>query len=127
MSGKRVWVVEDDADVLEVLRLRLIGWGAQVRGFGHVAGIRAALGEVEPALPDLLLSDQRLPDGTGIEVARLLRAASPALPVLLASGDTSPDDIARLRASGLPVLHKPFTSEELLSALSALGLGDLRG
>ncbi len=67
-----------------------------------------------------LLRDQRLPDGTGIEVAGLLRRAAGTLQVLVVTGDTAPADIARLRESGLPVLHKPFSSDELLASLRAL-------
>jgi DNA-binding response OmpR family regulator len=96
-----------------------------VRDFGSVAGLRQALADATRVLPDLLVSDQRLPDGTGIEVAQLLRTAVAALPVLMVTGDTAPADIAMLQASGLPVLHKPFTSEGLLAAMHALGIGDL--
>jgi signal transduction histidine kinase len=125
LRGRLVWVVEDDDGVREALRLRLVGWGATVRDFGSVAGLRQALADATRVLPDLLVSDQRLPDGTGIEVAQLLRTAVAALPVLMVTGDTAPADIAMLQASGLPVLHKPFTSEGLLAAMHALGIGDL--
>jgi len=57
----------------------------------------------------------------------LLRAAAATLPVLVVTGDTAPGDIALLHASGLPVLHKPFTSEGLLAAIHALGVGDRMG
>jgi signal transduction histidine kinase/CheY-like chemotaxis protein len=123
LSGRQVWVVEDDASVREALRLRLSGWGAAVRDFGTVGAVRQALADAASVLPDLLVSDQRLPDGTGIEVALLLRAAAATLPVLVVTGDTAPGDIALLHASGLPVLHKPFTSEGLLAAIHALGVG----
>ena len=124
LYGRKVWIVEDDPEVLEALRLRMVGWGAHVQGFGHVGAVRQALADASRSLPDLLVSDQRLPDGTGIDVAHLLRAAAATVPVLIVTGDTAPNDIARLRASGLPVLHKPFTSDELLTALRALGVCD---
>lgn len=117
-EGRTLWVVEDDPDVLEALRLRLTGWGAQVRTFGDLDSFRRALGD---GRPDVVVADQRLPDGNGVDVARLLQAVDAHVPLLIVTGDTSPDDIALLRASSLPVLHKPFTSDELRSALSALG------
>lgn len=125
LLGRQVWVVDDDPGVREALRLRLIGWGATVRDFGNVDAIRRALAEDARILPDLLMSDQHLPDGTGIEVAQLLRATAGTLPVLLVTGDTAPGDIALVHSSGLPVLHKPFTSDALLAAVRALGVGDL--
>jgi CheY-like chemotaxis protein/anti-sigma regulatory factor (Ser/Thr protein kinase) len=124
LNGQQVWVVEDDARVREALRLRLSGWGAAVRDFGTVDAVRQALADSARVLPDLLVSDQRLPDGTGIEVALLLRAAAATLPVLVVTGDTAPSDLGLLHASGLRVLHKPFTSEGLLAAIHALGVLD---
>ena len=124
LEGRRIWIVEDDPEVREALRMRLISWGADVRAFGDVDSFRQALaGDA----PDLLVADQRLPDGTGIDVARLLRSRDAAIPLLVVTGDTAPDDIAMLRASGLPVLHKPFTSNELRAALRALGGAGRKG
>jgi signal transduction histidine kinase/CheY-like chemotaxis protein len=120
LRGRKVWVVEDDTDVREALCLRLGGWGATVHEFEDLGSVRRAIRRPQLELPDLLVSDQRLPDGEGIEAAQLLRTSDATLAVLLVTGDTSPADIAHLRASGLPVLHKPFTSDELLTAVRAL-------
>ena len=125
LQGLQVWVVEDDPGVREALRMRLIGWGATVRDFGDVDSVRRALDSTPRLAPDLLLSDQCLPDGTGIEVVQLLRSVAATLPVLLVTGETAPNDIALVHSSGLPVLHKPFTSEDLFAAVRALGIGDL--
>jgi CheY-like chemotaxis protein len=124
LKGQHVWVVEDDARVREALRQRLIGWGASVHDFGTVDSVRQALASAARARPDLLISDQGLPDGTGIEVAQMLRAVAATLPVLIITGDTTPSDIALLHSSGFPVLHKPFTSEGLLASIQVLGVGD---
>ena len=115
-AGRNLWVVEDDPAVREALRMRLAGWGADVRAFGDVDSLRRALADDRP---DLIVADQRLPDGTGIDVARHLQATGVQVPLLVVTGDTAPADIALLRDSGLPVLHKPFTSSELRSALHA--------
>lgn len=126
LRHRLVWVVEDDPDVREALRLRLVGWGASVRAFEQVAAVRSVLADGEEALPNFLITDQRLPDGTGVDVVQMLHATVPTLPVLVVTGDTAPGDIARLRASGLPVLHKPFTSDELLAMVQVLRADDLR-
>lgn len=125
LHGREVWVIEDDPEVREALRLRLGGLGATVRAFADLGSVRRALQRPPLALPELLVSDQRLPDGTGMEVAQLLRSHDATLPVLLVTGDTAPADIARLYASGLPVLHKQFTSGELLAAVRGLRRGSL--
>jgi signal transduction histidine kinase/CheY-like chemotaxis protein len=125
LQGRQVWVVEDDPGVRDSLRMRLIGWGATVRDFGDVASVRRALDCAPHLAPDLLLSDQCLPDGTGVEVAQLLRSVAATLPVLLVTGETAPHEIAIVHSSGLPVLHKPFTSEGLFAAVRALGIADM--
>src|SRR5207244_5799675 len=81
------------------------------------ADVRQRLTDPQP-LPALIVSDQRLPDGTGVECIALIRQqAERALPAVIVTGDTAPADMALLAASGLPVLHKPFGAEALLSLL----------
>nr|HET7858093.1 ATP-binding protein [Caldimonas sp.] len=118
LEGWRVWLVEDDPDVREATRLSLVRWGAEVRSFAGAAGCLAAIDE--GAAPDLLVTDQRLPDGSGVGVAAHLRLRVPQAPVLVVTGDSAPDDLALLAASGLPVLHKPYASADLYAALVAL-------
>ena len=63
------------------------------------------------AAPDLLITDQRLPDGSGLALALAVCVERfGRVPVLVVTGDTSPVDVAQLRASDLPVMHKPFAS-----------------
>lgn len=120
LRGWHVWVVEDDSDVREAIRLRLVDWGAAVQVFASVGAVRDALAQAGSTRPGLLVCDQRLPDGTGQALVQSLRVTQPDLKVLVVTGDTAPHDIARLRASGLPVLHKPFTSEDLRTALGPM-------
>jgi len=68
----------------------------------------------------LVISDHRLPDGTGVDVIGWLRRADPALPALIITGDTSPQQIQRLHDSALPVLHKPFRAEELRAMIETI-------
>jgi CheY-like chemotaxis protein len=42
------------------------------------------------------------------------------LPALVITGNTEPAEIAKLEASGLPVLHKPFRADQLHAALAAV-------
>ena len=72
--------------------------------------------------PNLILCDFRLRDGrTGIEPIQTLRDAfGAAIPAALLTGDTAPDTIQTIRASGLPVLHKPLKPAKLRAFLSHL-------
>jgi CheY-like chemotaxis protein len=68
---------------------------------------------------DLLVLDIRLPDASGLELARTVKQRRPALPILFVSG------YPELLGEGLPesvsaFLAKPFTSEQLIGAVRQL-------
>jgi signal transduction histidine kinase/CheY-like chemotaxis protein len=121
LRGCRLWLIEDDAAVREALALRLRSWGADVHTLASVAAVRTQLSLCAVAAapwPELVVSDQRLPDGSGLECIELIRAqAGHAMPALIVTGDTAPADVERLRATGLPLLFKPFRPAELLARL----------
>ena len=123
LHARVLWLIEDDAALRDALSLRLTRWGAQVTALASVADVRRQLDTCAAApalLPALILSDQRLPDGSGLECIALIRAAAGhPVPAVVVSGDTAPADLARLAAAGLPVLRKPFRAAELLALLHA--------
>jgi len=126
LDGLLVWLIEDDTAVRDAMVARLRQWGAQVRALRCRADVERELADATPlptlpalpAVPALIVSDQRLPDGTGVHCVALVRQrAGRFVPALIVTGDTAPSDIARLASSGLPILHKPFSGGELLSSL----------
>jgi CheY-like chemotaxis protein len=119
LAGWQFVVVEDDPAVREALQMRLAQWGAEVAVFDGVAGLRQALAAGELSGADLVVTDNRLAGGGAEEVVRMARLHLGGVRALVVTGDTSPDVIATLAASGLPVLHKPFRTEQLLAAIRA--------
>ncbi len=114
LDGRRVLVIEDDEALGESLVLWLRNWGLDAVA-GHSLGwVRAQA----PQHWDMVVSDHRLPDGSGRDVIGHLRLHQPGLPALIITGDTSPQQLAELAASGLPVLHKPFRAEDLRALLA---------
>jgi PAS domain S-box-containing protein len=116
-AGLAVLLVEDEPDVLRVVRAFLEQWGCSVVACSHAeAALQAAA--VPGARFDLLLTDVVLGPGLrGDELAQRLRASQPALPVLLMSGYAQD-----VQASSWPLLRKPFTREQLAqSVLAAIG------
>ena len=116
-AGLAVLLVEDEPDVLRVVRAFLEQWGCSVVACSHAeAALQAAA--VPGARFDLLLTDVVLGPGLrGDELAQRLRASKPALPVLLMSGYAQD-----VQASNWPLLRKPFTREQLAqSVLAAIG------
>ncbi|WP_310461230.1 hybrid sensor histidine kinase/response regulator [Sphaerotilus sp.] len=124
LADLRLTVVEDEPAVRVALRARLEAWGAVVETHDGLTPLRRSLA----ARPrghvgiDLLITDHRLRGATGIEVIEAVRRYGGPVPVLVITGDTAPDDIALMAASGLQVLHKPFRADALLAAITrALG------
>jgi CheY-like chemotaxis protein len=69
---------------------------------------------------DLLLSDIRMPESSGPELARDLRVVAPDLRVLLMSGYSGrPDDLDDRTVAGARYLEKPFSPESLAQAVRA--------
>gem|GEM_PF-383944 len=110
VPARRVLVIEDDRGLRDTLVSLLQSWGVpDVHAGDSVASAKAlTAGEW-----DLVVSDHRLGDGTGREVIAHLRAQQPTLAAIILTGDTSPEQLAELASSGLPVLHKPFRSEKM--------------
>ncbi|MFG6465823.1 hybrid sensor histidine kinase/response regulator [Roseateles sp. BYS87W] len=120
LSGRTVCLVEDDDGAREALRLRLQAWGGEVVALASPAELREGLAEGRWPAFDLLVTDMRLPGGSGLDVVAALRAAQGPVPAVIVTGNTAPEDLAELGASGLPVVHKPFRAEQLAQALRPL-------
>ena len=113
----RVLVVEDDADIADVLRRTLRQEGHEVRCAAD--GVEA-LQVAEDFVPDLVILDLGLPKLDGVEVCRRLRAESDA-PILILTARTQTEDCVEGLDSGADdYLVKPFERQELLARMRAL-------
>ena len=113
----RVLVVEDDAEIADVLRRTLRQEGHEVRSAAD--GV-AALEVAEDFVPDLVILDLGLPKLDGVEVCRRLRAESDA-PILILTARTQTDDrVVGLDSGADDYLVKPFERKELLARIRAL-------
>jgi CheY-like chemotaxis protein len=114
----RILVVEDDADVLDIVlsSVARLGYGTVAARDGRAA--LAALGGPEPV--DLLFTDIVMPKGmSGIQLARRARELRPNLPVLLTSG-YGYHALSEGRDDGFPVLQKPYRRDALAETLHDL-------
>ena len=112
----RILVVEDESLLRASLRRVLSGAGFQVSEAGSTA---AGIAELERELPDLLLLDHHLPDGTGLDVLRHARKLARALPVVMMTAQASvPGAVQAIREGAYDYLPKPFDHEHLLHTLS---------
>ena len=112
----RVLVVDDDADMLRLLSLRLQAAGYDVVAVGSA---EAALTQLEIARPQLVLSDVRLPGRDGLALFDEVRARHPSLPViLLTAHGTIPDAVEATARGVFTYLTKPYDGKELLEKIA---------
>jgi CheY-like chemotaxis protein len=113
-GGRTILAVDDEPDLLEAVRRILSRLGHQVlaaRGPAEALDLRLRhSGDV-----DLLLTDVRMPGGTGTDLAQQLCRLQPGLPVLFMSGLYDIPD-AEL-AGPVQVVAKPFTPTSLAEAV----------
>lgn len=120
VRGVKVLLVEDDAEARLAMQLTLERWGCDTLIAASLPEARAALAARDTAV-DVILSDFRLANGAdGIEAIRALREEFGLVPAALLTGDISGERLLELRASGLPVLHKPVKAEALRELLHRL-------
>jgi two-component system, OmpR family, response regulator MprA len=113
----RVLVVEDDAEIAEVLRRSLRKEGYEVRLSGD--GIDA-LYAAEAFVPDLVVLDLGLPRLDGVEVCRRLRAENDVPILMLTARAETEDRVGGLDSGADDYLVKPFERQELLARIRAL-------
>jgi DNA-binding response OmpR family regulator len=116
----RVLIVEDDPDLLVVLRVNLTAMGVQpiLAGDG-----RTAIARIEAERPDAVVLDVMLPGIDGWSVLEDLHAMGDPVPIVVCSAKKDIQDMERARelgASGYVV--KPFDIDRLIDAvMAALG------
>ena len=116
-----VLVVDDEADIRELLELTLIRMGLGVESAGSIA---EALELLKRHSFDLCLTDMRLPDGEGMELVRHIGTNCTDLPVAVITAHGSTENaVAALKAGAFDYLSKPLSLEQLRALVkSALNL-----
>ena len=117
IRGRRVYVVDDEVDVLRGTQALLNLWGLQVQGVR--SGTAAEQLCAEQGAPDLMIADLRL-GGTehGAQLAARLQQRYGRFPVLIISGETSAAALREADRCSFPLLHKPVTAEAFQSAIT---------
>ena len=115
---KRILIVEDEAKLARLITgvLREEGYAAEAANDGRSGLVRALAEDY-----DLLILDWMLPDRSGIQVVRGLRASSIGVPVLMLTARAQVEDrVEGLDAGADDYLPKPFAFPELLARVRAL-------
>jgi len=117
---KRILIIEDDPDIVELVRYNLSKEGYQVAAVGDgVAGLE----KIRKSQPDLLVLDLMLPKLSGMEVCKEIRRdqALKQLPILMltARGEEM-DRVIGLEVGADDYVTKPFSPRELVARIRAL-------
>lgn len=123
MGTRRILIVDDEPNIGRSLQMILEREGYSVTVCHSAAGFRAHSGR-----PDAYLLDVKLPDGSGIDLLRELRARGASAPVIMISGHgTISDAVEATRAGAYDFLEKPLSRDKVLLGLkNALEQSSLR-
>ena len=110
-EGKRVLVVDDEADIRELLDLTLARMGLLADCVGSLAEARRMLASQRY---QLCLTDMRLPDGDGLELVRHIADTVADLPVAVITAHGSAENaVSALKAGAFDYIAKPVSLEQL--------------
>ena len=114
LNKKKVLIVEDEGDMCLLLNIILTDEDTQL---DHVKNLAAAATYLQSHQPDLVLLDNKLPDGFGVDFIKIVKKLSPSSRIIMLTGfDPSAGDVAIENGADL-FLTKPFTREQLQTSV----------
>lgn len=114
---KKVLIVEDEGDMCLLLNILLNGKEMEL---DHVKNISAAEEYLENEQPSVIILDNKLPDGFGLDLIPFLKKKYPSIKIIMISGfDASAKDVA-LESGADVFLQKPFTKDQLYQSVKGL-------
>lgn len=114
VSGRCILVIDDELQVLQSMRHMLEGWGSDVL-LAESARDALKILALTDVTPDIILSDYRLGEGrNGVDAIVAIReSVDLQIPAIIITGDTSPERLKEVKLTGLQLLHKPVSPDEL--------------
>ncbi|MCL2741279.1 MAG: response regulator transcription factor [Oscillospiraceae bacterium] len=117
MPNAKVLVIDDDANIRELIRLYLEREGYEVET--HDTG-KDAIQAIERAKPNLIVLDIMLPGKDGWQICRQLRGSSDTPVLILSAKDETLDKILGLELGADDYMVKPFDPKELVVRVRAI-------
>ena len=118
--GKLIAVVDDEADIVELVSVNLKKAGFRVEGFYNATDL---LSFIKKKNPDLIILDLMLPDADGFEVCKSLKSQEryANIPVIMLTAKSEEvDKILGLEIGADDYVTKPFSTRELVARVKAV-------
>ena len=117
VKAKKVLIVEDEGDMCLLLNIILHGDDMEL---DHVKTLSGAEEYLQTAQPSVVILDNKLPDGFGVDFIGHIKRNYPAIKIIMISGfDGSVKDVA-LESGADVFLEKPFTKDQLYQSITSL-------
>ena len=114
---KKVLIIEDEGDMCLLLNILLNGKELEL---DHVKTLLAAEEYLQQNQPSVILLDNKLPDGMGIDFISFIKKNYPDIRIIMISGyAASAKDVALENGADI-FIEKPFTRDQLYDAIKAL-------
>jgi len=114
---KNILIVEDEGDMCLLLNIMLKGEETDLE---HVKSLAAAREYLENKQPSVIILDNKLPDGFGVDFIGFIKQNYPLVKIVMISGlGGSAKDVALYNGADL-FLEKPFTKEAMYKSVQAL-------
>lgn len=114
---KKVLIIEDEGDMCLLLNIILTGKELELE---HVKNLSAAKEYLQQQQPAIVILDNKLPDGYGIDFISFLKQKYPSVKIVMISGfDGSAKDLALENGADI-FLEKPFTKDQLYQSIKGL-------
>ena len=114
---KKVLIVEDEGDMCLLLNILLNGEEMEL---DHVPSLLEADEYLQKEQPAVIILDNKLPDGFGIDFIMYIKQKYPAIKIIMISGfDASAKDVALENGADV-YLEKPFTRDQVLGSIKSL-------
>jgi DNA-binding response OmpR family regulator len=115
--AKKVLLIEDEGDMCLLLNIILEGEDLKIE---HVKNLHNATTYLQTHKPEVILLDNNLPDGFGVDFIKIVKKLSPSSRILMVTGyDPSAGDVALENGADL-FLTKPFTRGQVTTAVNEL-------
>lgn len=114
---RKILVVDDEVDILEMIEL-----GLQPSGYELLLASRGdrAMQLFDRHRVDLVICDIRMPGMNGMTIIERLRERAPELPIIIVTGFAAPDTLEQCAKVGVvEVLRKPFVFQDLSNAVKS--------